>query len=72
LPEQAVHDFLEKVNKLSAPGSIYTADVMSKSLMENEHWKKFGKIMEDRGCPIVFGTDNPAGKIINRLQSKSY
>jgi len=59
LPAEGVHNFLEKVNELSAKGSLYTADISTGLMNENPMVKKLAQILEDNGSPIQFACDKP-------------
>lgn len=60
LEEAAVHKLFERIDALSAPGSVVCYDVVGKSLLEAPFMADLLKSMADNGAPWLFGTDDPA------------
>lgn len=59
LAEDAVHLLFERIDTLSAPGSVLCYDVVGKSLLEAPFMAGLLKSMADSGAPWLFGTDHP-------------
>jgi len=60
LTPQSVNDFLDRVSSISAPGSIYTADILSKTLTSSPLWiNGMGAFLAKMGSPVEFSTDEP-------------
>ncbi|BBZ42230.1 SAM-dependent methyltransferase [Mycobacterium conspicuum] len=66
LDEGAVGTLFERVDALSAPGSVLLYDVVGKTLLESEFMAPLLKSMADNGAPWLFGTDDP-GRLSQRL-----
>lgn len=59
LDEAAVHRLFERIDALTAPGSVLCYDVVGKSLLEAPFMAGLLKSMADNGSPWLFGTDHP-------------
>jgi methyltransferase (TIGR00027 family) len=66
LDEQAVHRLFERIDALSAPGSVLCYDVVGKSLLQAPFMAQLLKSMADNGAPWLFGTDDPAELVRDR------
>ena len=64
LPEQSVHEFFNKVSALSAPGSLFTADIVCDLNDSVPTAREMKKILIENGTPPLFTTDDPEGKTI--------
>jgi methyltransferase (TIGR00027 family) len=60
LDKAAVHRLFERIDALSAQGSVLCYDVVGKSLLEAPFMAELLKSMADNGAPWLFGTDDPA------------
>lgn len=60
LDEAAVHLLIERIDALSAAGSVLCYDVVGRSLLEAPFMAELLKSMADNGAPWLFGTDDPA------------
>jgi methyltransferase (TIGR00027 family) len=60
LDESAVRALFERVDALSAPGSVLLYDIVGKTLLEARMLAPVLKSMADLGAPWRFGTDEPA------------
>ena len=60
LDAAAVHRLFERIDALSAPGSVLCYDVVGKSLLEAPFMAELLKSMAENGAPWLFGTDDPA------------
>jgi len=59
LDEDAVHTVFERVDALSAPGSVLLYDIVGKTLLDNVMLAAVREQMERNGAPWLFGTDAP-------------
>ena len=59
LDEAAVGALFERVDALSAPGSVLLYDVVGKTLLESEFMAPVVESMARNGAPWLFGTDDP-------------
>jgi len=60
LTPQSVNEFLDRVNSISAPGSIYTSDMLSKTLTSSPLWVNgMGAFLAKMGSPVEFSTNEP-------------
>ena len=66
LDEQAVLRLFERIDALSAPGSVLCYDVVGKSLLQAPFMAELLKSMADNGAPWLFGTDDPAELVRHR------
>jgi len=66
LPEEAVRRLFERIDALSAPGSVLCYDVVGKSLLQAPFMAELLKSMADHGAPWLFGTDDPAELVRDR------
>lgn len=66
LDEAAVRTLFERVDALSAPGSVLLYDVVGKTLLESEFMAPLLESMARNGAPWLFGTDEP-GRLAGRL-----
>ncbi|SBS72393.1 putative enzyme [uncultured Mycobacterium sp.] len=60
LDEAAVRRLVERIDALSAAGSVLCYDIVGKSLLEAPFMAELLKSMADNGAPWLFGTDDPA------------
>jgi O-methyltransferase involved in polyketide biosynthesis len=60
LDEVAVGVLFERVDALSAPGSVLLYDVVGKTLMESPMLAPVLASMAEKGAPWLFATDDPA------------
>jgi len=58
LPDAAVERLLTETARLSAPGSRLGVDTLPLGLLEQ---RAFVELYAERGCPVVFATDDPSG-----------
>jgi methyltransferase (TIGR00027 family) len=65
LDETAVRTLFERVNALSARGSVLLYDVVGKTLLESPMMAPLLKSMAEQGSPWLFGTDAP-GELAER------
>ena len=65
LDEPAVRTLFERVNTLSAAGSVLLYDVVGKTLLESPMMAEVVQSMAERGSPWLFGTDEP-GELAER------
>ncbi|WP_293324453.1 DUF6597 domain-containing transcriptional factor [Mycobacterium sp.] len=66
LDETAVGTLFDRVDALSAPGSVLLYDVVGKTLLEAAFMAPVLQSMADNGAPWLFGTDEP-GRLSQRL-----
>ncbi|MBB3601760.1 methyltransferase (TIGR00027 family) [Mycolicibacterium sp. BK556] len=66
LDEAAVLRLFERIDALSAPGSVLCYDVVGKSLLQAPFMAELLKSMADNGAPWLFGTDDPAELVRDR------
>jgi methyltransferase (TIGR00027 family) len=66
LDATAVGALFDRVDALSAPGSVLLYDVVGKTLLESASMAPLLESMERRGAPWLFGTDEP-GRLAQRL-----
>jgi methyltransferase (TIGR00027 family) len=66
LDEAAVHTLMERVDALSAAGSVLLYDVVGKALLDAPFLTPIKTFMAERGAPWTFGTDAP-GELTERL-----
>lgn len=66
LDEAAVHTVFERVDALSAPGSVLLYDIVGKILLDSVMLTAVREQMERNGAPWLFGTDEP-GRLCERL-----
>lgn len=59
LDEDAVHTVFERVDALSAPGSVLLYDIVGKTLLDNVMLTAVREQMARNGAPWLFGTDAP-------------
>lgn len=59
LDEGAVRTLFERVDALSAPGSVLLYDIVGKTLLDNVMLAAVREQMERNGAPWLFGTDSP-------------
>ncbi|QLL09169.1 SAM-dependent methyltransferase [Mycobacterium vicinigordonae] len=59
LPETAVHALFDRVDALSAPGSVLLYEVVGKILLESPAMAELVRSMAANGAPWLFGTDEP-------------
>lgn len=59
LDEDAVHTVFERVDALSAAGSVLLYDIVGKTLLDNVMLAAVREQMERNGAPWLFGTDSP-------------
>lgn len=66
LDEGAVHTLFERVDALSAPGSVLLYDIVGKTLLDSVMLTAVRERMAHNGAPWLFGTDAP-GQLCERL-----
>lgn len=66
LDEAAVRSLFERVDGLSAPGSVLLYDIVGKALLEAPFMAPVLRSMAEQGSPWLFGTDTP-GEPAQRL-----
>lgn len=66
LDEGAVHSLFERVDALSAPGSVLLYDIVGKTLLDSVMLAPVLEQMSRNGAPWLFGTDAP-GQLCERL-----
>lgn len=66
LDESAVHTLFERIDAISAPGSVLLYDVVGKTLLDNVMLTAVREQMARNGAPWLFGTDEP-GDLSARL-----
>lgn len=66
LEESAVRTLFERVDAMSAPGSVLLYDVVGKTLLDNAMLTAVRESMARSGAPWRFGTDEP-GELSTRL-----
>lgn len=59
LDEAMVRGLLTRVDRLSAPGSTFLADVIGKTMLEMPQLRPMLEFVERLGAPWKFGTDEP-------------
>lgn len=59
LDEDAVHTLFERVDSLSAPGSVLLYDIVGKTLLDSVMLAAVREQMSRNGAPWLFGTDSP-------------
>ncbi|MUL64733.1 methyltransferase [Mycobacterium sp. CBMA 234] len=59
LDEAAVRTVFERVDGLSAPGSVLLYDVVGKTLLDAQVLAAVRQSMKQKGAPWLFGTDQP-------------
>lgn len=59
LDEDAVHTVFERVDALSAPGSVLLYDIVGKTLLDSVMLTAVREQMARNGAPWLFGTDSP-------------
>lgn len=59
LDEDAVHTLFERVDTLSAPGSVLLYDIVGKTLLDSVMLAAVREQMSRNGAPWLFGTDTP-------------
>lgn len=59
LDESAVHALFERVDTLSAPGSVLLYDIVGKVLLDSVMLAAVREQMSRNGAPWLFGTDSP-------------
>lgn len=59
LDEDAVHTVFERVDAMSAPGSVLLYDIVGKTLLDNVTLAAVRERMARNGAPWLFGTDAP-------------
>lgn len=59
LDEEAVHTVFQRVDSLSAPGSVLLYDIVGKTLLDNVMLAAVREQMARNGAPWLFGTDSP-------------
>lgn len=59
LDEGAVHTLFERVDALSAPGSVLLYDIVGKTLLDSVMLAPVLEQMSRNGAPWLFGTDTP-------------
>lgn len=59
--EAEAHLLLERLTHLSAPGSRLGADLGNTALLTSAEMEPWHRMLEERGCPWRFGTDDPVG-----------
>ncbi|MDF1898138.1 SAM-dependent methyltransferase [Mycolicibacterium smegmatis] len=59
LDEAAVRTLFDRVDAMSAPGSVLLYDVVGKVLLDTVMLAAVRKSMEESGAPWLFGTDEP-------------
>jgi O-methyltransferase involved in polyketide biosynthesis len=62
VPESGVHKFLDKVNELSAPGSLYTSDMM-RVKEDPKGSDLFMRVLRENGSPAEFLPESPKGNL---------
>jgi methyltransferase (TIGR00027 family) len=65
LDENAVRTLFERINALSARGSVLLYDVVGKTLLESPMMAPLLQTMAEQGSPWLFGTDEP-GELAQR------
>lgn len=66
LDEAAVRILFNRINELSAPGSVLLYDVVGKTLLESPSMAPLLQAMARQGSPWLFGSDTP-GELAERL-----
>ncbi|MGV9799054.1 SAM-dependent methyltransferase [Mycobacterium sp. NPDC003449] len=66
LDEPAVHTVFERVDAMSAPGSVLLYDIVGKTLLDSVLLAAVRTSMAESGAPWLFGTDEP-GELSGRL-----
>lgn len=66
LPEPAVHELLDAVTALSAPGSHLIIDVVGAGLLASARARPILDAMTAAGSPWLFGTDDPGALLTAR------
>lgn len=61
LDEAAVGTLFDRVDTLSAPGSVLLYDVVGKTLLQSASMAPLVESMARSGAPWLFGTDDPGG-----------
>ncbi|MGV0768870.1 SAM-dependent methyltransferase [Mycobacterium syngnathidarum] len=59
LDEDAVHTVFERIDALSAPGSVLLYDIVGKTLLDSVMLAAVREQMQRSGAPWLFGTDAP-------------
>jgi len=59
LDEAAVHVLLERIDALSAPGSVLLYEVVGETLLRSPSMAPLLRSMAERGAPWLFGSDQP-------------
>ncbi|MEV6395089.1 SAM-dependent methyltransferase [Streptomyces sp. NPDC051907] len=59
LPEAGVHSVLDRVRRITAPGSVIAADVVNSAGLSHAHARGQLDVFAGWGCPWQFGTDEP-------------
>ncbi|WKG04154.1 SAM-dependent methyltransferase [Mycolicibacterium sp. HK-90] len=59
LDEGAVHTLFERLDALSAPGSVLLYDIVGKTLLDSVMLTAVRERMANNGAPWLFGTDSP-------------
>ncbi|CDO31457.1 SAM-dependent methyltransferase [Mycolicibacterium porcinum] len=59
LDESAVHALFERIDALSAPGSVLLYDIVGKVLLDSVMLAAVREQMSRNGAPWLFGTDSP-------------
>ncbi len=61
LEEGEARLLLDRVTELSAPGSRVGADLGNSALLTAPEMESWHRMLDERGCPWRFGTDDPEG-----------
>lgn len=59
LPEADVHQVLDQVAELAAPGSRIAADLVNAAALAMPSQRRLFEVFADWGCPWLFGCDEP-------------
>ncbi|RSM56227.1 SAM-dependent methyltransferase [Amycolatopsis sp. WAC 01376] len=65
LPESLARNVVARTAELSAPGSLFTADLIGTGIFRFPYLKPFLGKLEAAGSPWRFGTDRPGGFVQN-------
>ncbi len=61
LPQELAHDVVAQTARLSAPGSVFAADLIGTGIFRLPYTREFLRKLADADSPWQFGTDDPAG-----------